>query len=102
MFKKKNVQVSTSDALKKDANKFQEAVTKLTKQFDHQLLDLATVSGVAAEFGVEVGVLASSVHVYLLNNAKREMDAIKLTGDYTIVHLENAAEKYGFDLNDII
>lgn len=101
MFRKRNVEVSTSKGLQKEAQKFQEAVADINANFRPSQIDVSIIDETSKKFGVDVDVIASAFEVFLKNNALVEIRKVKSVGDFTVVQLEQIANKYGFELDDL-
>lgn len=101
MFKKKVTQKSTTNGLQKEAKKFQEAVAEISNKYKPSQVDIALVEGVSKKYGIETDFVAEAFETYLKNNALRAIRRVKSSSDYTILHLEQAAESYGYDLDSL-
>lgn len=98
MFRKKDTKVSTSAGLVKEAKKFQDAIYEINTGYKPTEINIALIEGVSAKYGVDVSIIASAFETYLKNNAITTIRKIKASTDYTVLHLEQAAESFGYDL----
>ncbi len=98
MFRKKETKISTSTGLVKEAKKFQDAVSEINSGYKPTEVNMALLEGVANKYGIDVSIIAAAFETYLKNNAITTIRKIKASTDYTILHLEQAAESFGFDL----
>lgn len=101
MFRKKESTVSTTAGLQKEAQKFQSAVAEINANYKPSQVDIALVEGVASKYGVASEYIAGAFRTFLKNNALRAVRRIKANSDYTILHLEQAANSYGYELDDL-
>lgn len=101
MFREKNQTVNTTAGLQKEAKKFQKVVAEIQATIRPETLTMGTLEGVARENGLEVEFLRDAFETYLKNNALRAIRQVKSGSDYSILHLEQAVEKYGFELDDL-
>ncbi len=99
MFRKKDVRVSTTDGLQKEAKKFQNAVAKINNAFKPYEINISIIETIAKENSIPTNVVAGAFESYLKRNALNAIKKIKDTvHDYTVLDLEQAAEAYGYDL----
>ncbi len=102
MFRKKEVVVSTSTGLQKEAKKFQEAVAEINAKYKPESLNYDFLKNIADKYGVEVEFIAGSFEAYLKRNAITEITKMKKSSDdFTVWDLEKIAEKYGYTLETL-
>lgn len=101
MFRKKEKKVSTTEGLQKEAKKFQSAVSEINANYKPSQIDYALIEGIAKKYGIDVAFIAESFETYLKSNALRAIRRIKAGSDYSVLNLEQAAESYGYDLDDL-
>jgi hypothetical protein len=101
MFRKKETKVNTTNGLQKEAKKFQSVVADIQSRIKPEALTMGTLEGIAAENGLEVEFLRDAFETYLKNNALRAVRQVKSSSDYSVLNLEQAVEKYGFELDDL-
>jgi len=101
MFRKKDTKISTTEGLKKEAKKFQTAVAEINANYKPSQIDYALVQGVAKKYGIDESFITESFETYLKSNALRAIRRIKAGRNYSIMNLEQAANSYGYELDDL-
>jgi len=101
MFRKKDTTVNTTGGLQKEAQKFQKAVAEINSKYEPSALNIAILEGAASKAGVETSYLRDAFETYLKKNALATVRAIKAGNDYSIINLEQAVEKFGYELDDL-
>ena len=101
MFRKKKAPPATSIALGKEAKKFQAAIAEVNAKYVPDIINRDILKGVADKYGVDVEFIVGSFESYLKRNAIREIRRLKVSEDYTIMALEQAAESFGFELDEL-
>ncbi len=101
MFRKKEVKISTTEGLHEEARRFQSAVAEINSNYKPNQIDLALIEGIAEKYEIDVEFILGSFETYLKSNAIVEVRSIKANSDYTYFDLEQAATKYGFDLDSL-
>ena len=102
MFRKKEIKKSTSVELQKEAKKFQDAVSEINANYSPDQINLHICEAVAQKNEIGVESIAEAFEVFLRNNAIRDINKLKESGDdHAVVHLEKIAESYGFDLESL-
>ncbi len=101
-FRQKTTVKSESTKLQKEARRFQEAMKVINNQYKSSDISMDLLTGQASKSNIDVGLLQESFDVYLRNNAVAKIRAIKQNGgDYTVLNLEQAAQDYGFEMDDL-
>jgi hypothetical protein len=101
MFRKKDTTVNTTAGLQKEAKKFQNIVAEINAKYEPNALTMGILESAARDAGVEVEFLRDAFETYLKNNALRAVRQVKSGSDYSVLNLEQAVEKYGFELDDL-
>jgi len=101
MFRKKDVKVSTTDGLHQEAKRFQEAIAEINANYKPDQIDIDLINGVASKFEIDAEFVMDSFESYLKNNALSAIRRVKAGSDYTFFDLEQAAGKFGFELDDL-
>lgn len=101
MFRKKETKVSTSAGLQKEAKKFQAAIEEINSTYKPADIDASVCEGIAKKYGIETSYVADTYKTYLKKNAIAAIRKVKAKSDYTILHLEQAAAAYGYDLDSL-
>ena len=101
MFRKKDTRVSTTIGQQGEAIKFQKAVSEINTNYKMGEIDYALLESVAIKYGVDITYLEQSFETYLKGNAIAEIKTIKATQGADVMQLGQAAEKYGFELDDL-
>ena len=99
MFRKKDKISLTSDGLKEEANGFQKAIEYINENYKPSELDIDVLDSVSKKFNIDINSLREALKAYLKKNALKSIEETKKSSDYTVLDLEKAAEKYGFDLD---
>ncbi len=101
MFRKKENTVSTTAGLQKEAKKFQEAIAEINATYKPEQIDINLCEGIAKKYGIDIGFIFDTYQTYLKNNAINAIRQVKAKSDYTILHLDQAAAAYGYDLDSL-
>lgn len=101
MFNKKETKVNMAEGFQKEAKKFQNVVVEIQSTIKPESLTMFTLEGYAKDNGLDANYLRDAFETYLKNNAIKAVRSIKSKKDYTILDLEQAVEKYGFELDDL-
>ena len=101
MFRKKDVVVSTSTGLKKEAQKFQKVIAEINKTIKPENISVNVLNAFAEKNKLDLEIISDAFKTYLEKNALVAVRKVKATPNYTILDLETAVSEYGFGTDDL-